>query len=626
MVFRVLFFVVYFCFVPNLWILAEGEEGSCGGSLGENIFTNGDFGAGVPNVVLNNPQIAPGYNYSTVVPPPDGHYTITNNMGVWPNLYSSWLPIRDSSSDPLGYMMVVNADYTPGLFYEETVNDLCSNTQYEFSADIINVVRTGVADHTLPIVDFALNGEVFLSTGAMSQSEKWNNYSFTFCTGENETSMVLSLINNAPGGYGNDLALDNITFRACGPEARIVTGEEVSYFCLGGGIEDFVLESTVGGETFTHLQWQIQEEGSSQWQNIGGATETTYALTDLSSGTFYYRYLLANSPENLQNSKCRLISSAKEVVILPIEYEVDVTICDGLIYTVGSSEYQNSGTYVDPLTSSRGCDSIVTTNLTILEDPNIEIAVSMFTPLCVGQANGRIEVKEVLRGNPPYQFILDESVSNTTGLFNNLTVGTYQLEVVDQYGCNNLTSIMVDNPPILEVETFEDKKIFIGEEITLNTSATQSELGYSWTPSEGLSCIDCPDPIVTPFESRLYKVRVQNEGGCTAMDSVYIEVDRTFKLAIPTAFSPNEDGVNDYFEIAVPFAHAIQSMRQAKVFNRWGQVVFEENEPISETTLLKWDGRNNFRLMDTSVYVYYVELELIDGSVQHFSGTITVTH
>ena len=90
----------------------------CDGNLGENIFTSGDFGAGIPNLVALNPNIAPGYQYTTNVPPPDGLYTITNNTGAWPALYSTWLMIQDNSPDPNGYMMVVNASFNTGIFYE----------------------------------------------------------------------------------------------------------------------------------------------------------------------------------------------------------------------------------------------------------------------------------------------------------------------------------------------------------------------------------------------------------------------------------------------------------------------------------------------------------------------------
>jgi len=613
---------VFFLFNPVMY--ADGEEGTCGGSLGDNIFMDGDFGSGTSNLISVNPQIAPGYTYTTNVPPPDGFYTITNNTGAWGGLYSSWLPIRDNSADPNGYMMVVNADFSPGLFYEQTVVGLCANTQYEFSADMINIIRMGTPNHILPNVDFLLNNTVLLSTGNIPQSNEWNSYSFTFCTGENEETMVLSLINNAPGGFGNDIGLDNISFRACGPPAAILTDDTVEFICFDDVIEDFTLETTIEDDTYIYFQWQSKLKESSVWENIEGATGKTYTITDFSRGEFEYRYLLANTESNLQNDKCRLYSTIKQIVVLPIEHEVSTTICEGNSLEVGTSIYTTSGVYVDELTSSRGCDSILTTNLTVLTDPNLEAVVNIASPKCVGESNGQIEVTEVLNGNPPYTYSFGGE-TNSVGVFNFLAAGTYELYVLDEYGCDYIAEILIEDPEPLVVETIEDQMMVIGESVILNTSATHSDVTYQWTPTIGLDCTNCPNPTVMPFESVTYKVMITN-GSCASSDSVRLEVDKTFRLGIPTAFSPNEDGINDYFEITTPFSGAIQTMEQMKVFNCWGQVVFETNEPRGTSVLARWDGYHDFRLLDAGVYVYFLELRLIDDSVQTFGGTVTVIH
>ncbi|MCB0549235.1 MAG: hypothetical protein KDD19_16775, partial [Phaeodactylibacter sp.] len=199
------------------WAAHLPAQQICTGNLGENIFTAGDFGSGPTNLVLSNPGIAPGYTYTLSPPPSDGFYTVTNNTGAWGGLFSTWLPIRDNSSDPQGYMMVVNASFSAGIFYEQTVDGLCENTLYEFTADVINLIRNSVSNHIKPNVSFLINDEVRYSSGDIPQNEQWNTYGFTFTTEPGETSVKLTLRNNAPGGIGNDLALDNISFRACGP-------------------------------------------------------------------------------------------------------------------------------------------------------------------------------------------------------------------------------------------------------------------------------------------------------------------------------------------------------------------------------------------------------------------------
>ena len=112
----------------------------CTGNLGDNIFISGDFGRGNANVYPLDPGLAPGFIYTLQVPPDDGQYTLTNDMTKWPFVFPSWIKIGDNSQDPLGYMMVVNASYTPGIFYEQVIDNICENTLYEFSADVITLL------------------------------------------------------------------------------------------------------------------------------------------------------------------------------------------------------------------------------------------------------------------------------------------------------------------------------------------------------------------------------------------------------------------------------------------------------------------------------------------------------
>ena len=114
---------------------------TCTGNLGENIFEDGEFGAGRPNISLDFQNIAPGYNFTTDVPPNDVSFTITNNTTFWGSFAAeNWIDITDNSPDPDGYMMVVNASFEPSLFYDQTIEGLCENTLYEFSADLINLI------------------------------------------------------------------------------------------------------------------------------------------------------------------------------------------------------------------------------------------------------------------------------------------------------------------------------------------------------------------------------------------------------------------------------------------------------------------------------------------------------
>jgi len=226
----------------------------CGGNLGENIFESGDFGSAFSNIVLQDPQIAPGFQYTISPPPGDGFYTITNNTGQWSNLFTGWLSIGDNSPDPNGYMMVVNASFSPGLFYEQEISGLCDNTLYEFSADVINLIESSQG-FILPNISFLIDGNAVFTTGPVPENEQWNTYGFTFITEPGQNTITLSLRNNAPGGIGNDLALDNITFHPCGPEALILP-TTIANICEDGA--PITLEATIVCTQYDTpaFQWQ----------------------------------------------------------------------------------------------------------------------------------------------------------------------------------------------------------------------------------------------------------------------------------------------------------------------------------------------------------------------------------
>ena len=325
----------------------------CNGNLGENIFPQGDFGSGEANILVPNPQIAPGYGYTTNPPPTDGNYTITNNTTNWGSFAGpNWADIGDNSSDPNGYMMVVNASYEPGLFYEQEVEGLCENTLYVFSVDVFNFDLD--ADGIRPNVSFLLGGVEVYATGDVPANVQWHTYGFTFTTEPQQTSVTLALRNNAPGGNGNDLALDNVSFRACGPQALILP-ETITNICEDGN--PISLEATIIGDQYNtpQIQWQQSFDEGLTWVDIPNANGFSIEHTALTAGFYYYRYLLANDPNHLLNPNCRVLSNVKIIHVVPKYYMITDTLCEGLTFSLGDEFYTQTGIYQLTATPSNDC-------------------------------------------------------------------------------------------------------------------------------------------------------------------------------------------------------------------------------------------------------------------------------
>lgn len=592
----------------------------CSGNLGENIFSIGDFGSGEDNIIQVNPQIAPGYNYTTNPPPSDGFYIITNDMrnSNWNSLYPTWIKIPDNSDDPQGYMMVVNASFEPGVFYEETVTGLCENTLYEFSSDVINLIRIGVSGHHEPNLSFLLDDVTQYSSGIIPQDETWHKHGFTFVTGPDQTSVKLSLINNAPGGIGNDLALDNISFRPCGPSA-FANASDSLVICSNDLTPIEVVADTEAGSA---VQWQFFSEEDQEWDNIPSATDF-FVLHDIfDPGQYFYRYLSAGSSSNLENEKCRVISDVATVTVLPIEFTVYDTICENVTYEFGSQQLTEAGFYEETLVASSGCDSFVDLFLTVLPDPGISMDLNSLDPICFGDPTGYIEFLVVNGATEPLTYFINDEPSST--LIPTLSSGSYILRVEDRYNCFAEEEIILVDPEEFTVDLGPDTTVNFGD--ILNFSIESSEpIGFGNWIGEQLSCLQCIQNSVQPFEDGSYVFEAQNGEGCSASDTIFIRIREVENLFFqPNVFSPNEDGINDRFSIQSG-SQAIQRLKKFAVFDRFGNILFSTINRDFYNEDHSWDGIFNGSPVEEGVYTYFYELELIDGSIIYIGGDVTVT-
>ena len=592
----------------------------CTGTLGENIFTDGDFGSGsVTNLPSDPVGYAPGYSYQSNPPPNDGNYIISNNTSAWGSFASNWIDIGDNSSDPNGYMMVVNASFDPGVFYEETIDGLCENTVYQFSADVINLLNTGGIK---PNLDFWIDGQYQFGTGDVPANAQWNSYGFTFTTTPGVTSLTLSIRNNAPGGNGNDLALDNIAFQACGPEIDINTS--APFICNGQPISIF---SSINGDQYSspYLQWQVSADGGMIWTDMIGENNATLYLPNPEVDKLY-RLAVANSPANISNPKCRVLSNSSEFQVAPLDFIQYDTLCEGLDLQVGSSIYNTSGIYVDNLVSSSGCDSSVTTFLEIVPAATISADITWGNPLCPGEETGFIVVENIQNGSGQYTLTLnnEETTSVTLGIgfFENLPPETYTVRIEDSYGCEVIFENTLIDPPALTVELGEDASVLLGYDFELEPFINLPIADYSWSSTFGMECIGCLNSTITPTEDFTYELVVTDINGCTASDDITITVDNTRQVFIPNAFSPDGDGYNDYFFInAGVDVEIIQSL---KVFDRWGGLVFSNNDISPNSYEAGWNGFANGKKANMGVYIYAAEILFIDGKVEIFSGDVTL--
>jgi gliding motility-associated-like protein len=127
---------------------------------------------------------------------------------------------------------------------------------------------------------------------------------------------------------------------------------------------------------------------------------------------------------------------------------------------------------------------------------------------------------------------------------------------------------------------------------------------------------------VNPVDLTIYTVTVVNEAGCVAVDTVLVRVIKDRPVYAPNAFSPNSDGVNDFFTLYG--GPGMQRIQKLQVYSRWGSLVFEANDILPNDPKLGWDGRFMNQEVDPGVFVFRAEVLFADGVSELISGDITV--
>lgn len=288
----------------------------CNGTLGDPIFIE-TFGAGTGAAL---PAGSTTYSFTTGWPT-DGQYTIANTSNPPPG-NPHWYTGSDHTGNSNGYMFIVNASYAPGEFFKYTVSGLCSNTTYVFSAWLANVNNFKTIafckDNDPPYVYSNVLFKVqnlstmkidSISTGSIvpdSTKMAWRQYGFTFSTGPGQSSVVLTMVNNGKGGCGNDLVIDDISFRACGPSTSIDPVPFKQIYCSGDSI---LLDAKIGaGYNNPVYQWQFSSDGGANWSDIPGETSQDLKLNTITPAqTGKYRLILAENG-NINLTKCRIIT------------------------------------------------------------------------------------------------------------------------------------------------------------------------------------------------------------------------------------------------------------------------------------------------------------------------------
>ncbi len=275
--------------------------------------------------------------------------------------------------------------------------------------------------------------------------------------------------------------------------------------------------------------------------------------------------------------------------------------------------------YVVTGTSAFGCrnsDSV----LVRVKTP-FRVAAAGSDTLCVGESVQLLASGAEFYNWTPPTGLNDPTIPNPIASPTTTTI--YRLIGTDSLNCFNdsaFVRVVVYNYPVLNAGA--DTTISAGSTIRLQSAVSTDATSVLWTPAYNLSCTSCSSPFASPLRTTRYRLTATNLGGCASFDEVVVSVNCSKEdVYVPNAFTPNGDNVNDYFYI---IGRGLQSIKSLRVYNRWGNLVFERTYFDPSNRSLGWDGTYKGQQLPPGTYTYTAEALCGDGAIIPLSGIINL--
>lgn len=553
----------YLFLIACLFVIKNVTAQNCNGSLGDPI-VNVTFGSGANF----GPPLASGtissLQYQGDICPWDGNYAIVNyTTGCWANDVV-WHTATDHTGNSNGYYMLVNASYDPSNFYIQTVSGLCPGTTYQFAAWLLNMCSvTGIKPNitfTIEKTDGTILGKYDTGDIPIVNPATWAQYGLYFTTPVGVSTVVLRMRNNSPGGVGNDLGLDDITFRPAGANVTAsITGNAADTINIcEGDASSFHFESIIENcYANTAYQWQVSIDNGAKWTNIPGATSSAYTRMPTTAGKYLYRLNVAESI-NIGISTCRVSSNLLGINITPLPLttaannspkcsgdSVLLTASGGAVYDwTGPGAFSDTGSHVIirniavagagkyfvKVTSAAGCTKLDSTIIAVYPSP--VAAFNTSSPFCERGSISFID-QSVTNGEPLNKWTWDfgdgaaATTNNATHVFTNASTYQVSLSVENSKGCkSNIATKIISIHPLPHPD-FLMPAICLTDPFAsfINASSindnSENQFLYQWsfgdgnaTPANNASTIKSPQHAYSSVGIYPVNLIVTSNNGC----------------------------------------------------------------------------------------------------------------
>ena len=274
------------------------------------------------------------------------------------------------------------------------------------------------------------------------------------------------------------------------------------------------------------------------------------------------------------------------------------------------------GPYTVTVTDNAGCTA--TASASISQPLPLVLTSSFANPACETFINGSISVN-VAGGTQPYQYNWSNSAQGPT--ITDLGPGNYSVLVTDANSCTvgSLFSLRYVYDFSVRATTPSDS-VDLGDTTTISYHMSGhygSGFTSLWTPDYALNCTTCATTVAAPDVSTLYHITLTNDTGCIVTDSLMIYVIPDYSIYVPNAFTPNGDGVNDYFRIYGKLTSL--AYLEIQIFDRWGELVYRSND-----LGFIWDGTFKGVMEAPGLFLWQLNLSFINGHSEYKKGSLSL--
>jgi gliding motility-associated-like protein len=519
--------------------------------------------------------------------------------------------------DPANYLTAA------GTVYATVGTGLCASMPVEITINVFAPIEA-LLDLISPVSCAGSNDAILevLTSGTPPFDFDWN---IDALDGGNPA------VSLGPGTYevtvtSADGCTDFSSFTITEPTALVVNCEQTMPVSTIGGSDGSASVSIDGGTPPYDVEWTGPVSGSTS-----AAGTITLPVMGLSGGLYTIVVMDANGCIET----CEVVIDAPECGFTIDATSGNVT-CNGdgdgfidleitgtgnlpleVLWNTGDNrlnlEDLEGGTYTVTVTDPGTCERTLTVEIT--EPDSLDLALAFSPPTCPGELDGTIILEAVTGGTAPFSLTINDELAGLLENFpltlSNLDSGRYTLLIEDTNGCTITDELILIAPETITLELGDDDMIVLGDSLQLLPQVSFTPDTFFWTqvfPNNGQF-----QPFVRPTVTTTYELTVLSNTGCAVSDQITISVDPNRKVYIPNAFSPNNDGFNDRFTIYA--GGNVRQISTMQIFDRWGELVFERDNFAFGDERFGWDGKFRGKAVNPGVFVYFAEIEYLDGRV-----------